>query len=458
MAAWTPIPLATQLEDGRSLVNMYAEPVGEGKRSRFVLKPTAGLTPFAEPGSGACRGLIVMGDYLYAVLGEELYRVGRDGSADLIGAIAGTRDCFLTENGQHVGIAADTDVYAANDSGVSWVNGDRMNGAAGQDGYGIYTRQGSQDVFIAGPDDLTTISPIDFTAADAQSDKVMGCLSTRRQLAIFKERSVEFYDNTGAASFPFERAGGGFIEHGCVASGSIAGNGEIPVWLGRGKSGGVQVFRTDGGYQAIPISTPYVESLIAEVVDPSAARAFVYTTSGGTFYALNFATISLECNLRTGKWHERRTTDKARWRAHHHAFFADKHIVGDFETGALYELDTSADVEDDVAIERRWASEEIHADGSGLIFNEVWLDAKTGVGNTTGNDTDPELFLRWSDDSGRTWSNQRSAKLGKVGEYGKQVNYTRLGRTRRHRILEFATRSSVEIEATACKGRLEVMA
>ena len=45
----------------------------------------------------------------------------------------------------------------------------------------------------------------------------------------------------------------------------------------------------------------------------------------------------------------------------------------------------------------------------------------------------PEFFLRWSDDGGHTWSNERWASAGNVGQYGTRVLWHRLGMTLRLR-------------------------
>jgi len=40
------------------------------------------------------------------------------------------------------------------------------------------------------------------------------------------------------------------------------------------------------------------------------------------------------------------------------------------------------------------------------------------------------LILQWSDDFGRTWSNERTAEIGKVGEYKARCKFHRLGMAR----------------------------
>jgi hypothetical protein len=58
--------------------------------------------------------------------------------------------------------------------------------------------------------------------------------------------------------------------------------------------------------------------------------------------------------------------------------------------------------------------------------------------------TDPQVGLRWSDDGGRTWSNQIFRSLGAVGQYGTRVTFDGLGITgRAGRILELEISSPV---------------
>jgi hypothetical protein len=42
----------------------------------------------------------------------------------------------------------------------------------------------------------------------------------------------------------------------------------------------------------------------------------------------------------------------------------------------------------------------------------------------------PQITLRWSDDGGETWGNDRNADLGKLAEFTKRAYWYRLGRSR----------------------------
>lgn len=51
---------------------------------------------------------------------------------------------------------------------------------------------------------------------------------------------------------------------------------------------------------------------------------------------------------------------------------------------------------------------------------------------------EPQLFLRWSDDGGHTWSNYQARGAGLTGQYGTRLIWRRLGRSR-NRIYEIST-------------------
>jgi hypothetical protein len=455
MSEWLPVMLSkesyqasTLPGSAQRLLNMYPEILPEGAKGQMALLATPALSAFAEIGDGPIRGMRVMGAYAWVVSGEELYQVDRNGAAALIGTVSGSRDCYMTDNGTHVGIAADAHFYAANASGITEVNSERYSGATFQDGYGILAKEGTQEFYLTGLDDMTTVAALDFSTADAFPDSLVTCISHRRQLILLGETGTEIWDNTGNAAFPFERSGGGYIDRGCKAAGSVAKNEEVVTWLSNDLS-----VRALAGYQAQRISTPAIELLIKDVADPSSARGFTYSQGGHEFYALSFATLSLVYDFTTGRWHERQTFGDNRWRAHHHAALGGKQIVGDFETGELYELEPSTYSDDDMRV---FTSSMLNGEGHRAIMDEVLLEAEAGVGETTGDD-DPAVLLDWSDDGGKTWSNQRQARLGALGEYGTVVNWTRLGAFRQ-RILRFSMRANCKLAVTGCRARIELMA
>lgn len=55
---------------------------------------------------------------------------------------------------------------------------------------------------------------------------------------------------------------------------------------------------------------------------------------------------------------------------------------------------------------------------------------EAGVGLASGQGSDPQAMLQWSDDGGFTWSNEMWAPIGQMGERKRRVRWRRLGKSR----------------------------
>ena len=53
-----------------------------------------------------------------------------------------------------------------------------------------------------------------------------------------------------------------------------------------------------------------------------------------------------------------------------------------------------------------------------LFAGEFESTLQSGVGLTTGQGSDPKVRMSFSDDGGRTFSDEFSRSIGKIGEYG----------------------------------------
>ncbi len=78
-----------------------------------------------------------------------------------------------------------------------------------------------------------------------------------------------------------------------------------------------------------------------------------------------------------------------------------------------------------------------------MTFSSFEILAQVGEGLLFGQGIDPQIILRWSDDGGRTWSQEHSTALGKIGEYRTRVLWRRLGQAR-DRIFEVVVSDPVD--------------
>ena len=69
------------------------------------------------------------------------------------------------------------------------------------------------------------------------------------------------------------------------------------------------------------------------------------------------------------------------------------------------------------------------------------------MGLNSGQGSDPQVMLRWSDDGGHTFSNEHWKSMGAIGKYGKRTIWRRLGATMkiRDRVYEVSGTDPVRI-------------
>lgn len=418
------LPLSAQ-----KLVNFYAEQAPEDAHTPFALFGTPGLKRFATVGDGPIRGMIEMAGMLFVVSGGRVYTVTQAGVVSLIGDITGTAPVGMAHNGTQVFIRAGTgtgDSFIVTETTVSSITDGDFVGASSvtyQDGYFIYTEPNSARFYISALNDGLSYNASEFATAEGDPDIAIRIFSDHRELWVFGEQSTEIWFNSGATDFPFERANGAYLERGCAAGGSVARVDNTVFWVGDDRI----VYRADG-YTPVRISDHGVEALLEKFPSLSDCVAFEYTQKGHKFYVLTKPFEFTICyDVATGYWHNRESNGREDWRVHTHALAFGKNIVGDAANGKLYELDLDTFDEDGDLLISRAITPTLWGESNRTTMPRFQVDMEAGPGLTTGQGSDPQIMLDWSDDGGRTWSNELWTTLGKKGEYRAIAEWRRLG-------------------------------
>jgi hypothetical protein len=304
------------------------------------------------------------------------------------------------------------------------------------DGYFVFNQPDSQIIWVSQLLDGTSVDPLDFASAEGSPDGVVGLIADHRELWVFGTDSVEVWYDSGAADFPLQRIQGAFNEIGCVSAYTIAKMDNGLFWLGTDARGQGIVYRANG-YTGVRISTHAVEYAIAQYGNISDAIAYTYQQEGHAFYVLTFPSgnATWVYDVATQAWHERAgfvDGEFMRHRSNCQCNFGGNIIVGDFANGNIYtfDLDVYADNGDIQKWLRSWRALPTGQNNlKRTAHHSLQLDCETGVGLNTGQGSDPEVMLRWSDDGGHTWSNEHWSKIGKIGAYGHRTFWRRLGMT-----------------------------
>jgi hypothetical protein len=408
-------------------VNLIPESAPPDARTQAYLYGSPGLLEFVEIPAIEIRGLRVMGDYLFAVVGGTLYRISEAGTLLLLGAISGAGPVTMADNGTQLAIVSSTGGgYIATTTTLNVITDPDFPSVSSVDyvdGYFVFTVTDSDQFIISGILDGTAYDALDFASSEGFPDRLVRVLVDHREVWFFNEKSTEIWVSTGASSFPFQRQDGTFIERGCAAKFSPAKMDNSVFWLGDDKI----VYRANG-YQPARISTHAIERSIEKFDTISDAIGWTYTQHGHSFYVLTFpdADQTFVFDAATGLWHERKsgTEDFARWRINTGVAAFGKVIVGDSGTGKLFYLDPETYSEDGSTLQRVAMSSPIAVENKWVQMASLEIEFDVGVGS------DASCWLSWSDDGGRTFSNEYDRTLGAIGEYRTRVRWKRLGQFR----------------------------
>jgi hypothetical protein len=445
------------------MVNLFPEVIPEGGKEAGFLSRCPGLNFLQTVGTGPVRGLWAHqtnGSDFYVASGLQFFKVSSlTGTPTLLGAITGTGQVSIADNGTQLFIACNPDSFIYNETLNTFVQITDIDfpGAVTVgylDGYFVFNEPDSQKVWVTQLLDGTQVDPLDFASAEGSPDGLVGLIVDHREVWLFGTDSVEVWYDAGLADFPLARIQGAFNEIGCVAAFSIAKLDNGLFWLGTDARGQGIVYRANG-YTGQRVSTHAVEYAIAQYGNLADAVAYTYQQEGHAFYVLTFpnGNATWVYDVATQAWHERAGWNNGEFMRHRsncQCNFGGNIIVGDYENGNIYtlDLDVYADNNDIQKWLRSWRA--IPTGQNNLkrtSQHTLQLDCEAGVGINNGQGSDPQVMLRWSDDGGHTWSNEYWQSIGKIGQYFKRVIWRRLGMTLklRDRVYEVSGTDPVKI-------------
>ena len=441
------------------MVNLIPEINAEGGKEPAFLFRAPGLLLRVTVGGGPIRGLWVFGGFLYAVSGQTLYKVTTSWIATPLGTIGGLGPVSMADNGTQLFIAANPLGYIYNASTAVFAQitdgdfpGAQMVGYL--DGFFVFNEPETQKFWVTALLDGTSVDPLDFASAEGFPDDVVSLIVDHRELWLFGTTTTEVWSNTGASDFPFERFPGAFNEVGCIAPYSVAKMDNQIYWLGQDARGSGIVYRSEG-YVAKRVSTHAVEWKIQMLGGLEDAIGYTFQQYGHMFYRLIIPgqPTSWQFDVATGAWTEFAAWENGEWLRHRsncQAFFNNMVLVGDYENGNIYELSpvTYADNGETQRWLRSWRALPTGQNNlTRTVQHALQLDCEAGVGLASGQGSDPQVMLRWSDDGGHTWSNEHWISIGGIGEFGRDTIWRRLGMTvkLRDRVYEISGTDPVPI-------------
>lgn len=429
----------------QNLINLYLEPAPGGKQG--ILKPTPGLIVRSTLGGGPIRGQFKMNSFHYVVSGTTLYEETPSGTTSL-GTIPGNNIVGMAANDRQAG----KQIMVVNGTVTGYlydaVNGFQevtltgpANTVAYQDGYFIFDWAGTGLWFVSSVNDGSTYDSTETGATNAREDNVLAILSSAEKIWVFGEDTIQIFRNSGGFDFPFSKIPDLTIDDlGLGAIRSVVKDDNAIYFVGNDR----QVYQTNG-YSPVMISDPAISHQLKNA-DLSKITCWMYKEDTNAFYQMNIESKSFRFNAKTKLWAEVAHHDGSytRHRSDTYCNCFGKHLVGDRNSGTIYELGGNKDAGN--YIRREMITPVIHAGGDQVAQSRVYADFRTTKRSTA----DPQVIMELSEDA-LTWSYHLPNDFGETGEYSHKVWWNSLG-TYRDRAYKLYWTDDVETVLTGFYG------
>lgn len=440
-------------------VNLYQEKNEPDAPFPFTQQLTPGLTQLSG-GTGLahrCAYTASNGNF-YEVIGPTVYATSQAWSRTQIGTIEpGSNPVSMADNGLAIVIVDGTpngyciDMPTNTFAQISGQAG-AFYGADRVDYMGTFfvlnvpgTAQWYLSLSLVDQANLTgTVSPdataaafdpLDIAAKSGYPDSLQGIIVMHSEAWLVGAKTTEVWYNAGTPDFAFGQLPGVFIEHGAVGKYALAKQDLSIFWLSQDEQG-QSIVMMGNQYAAKRISTHAIEQQIQQYSVVSDAIGFTYQQLGHTFYVLTFPTgdATWVYDVSEGMWHQRTWTDsnglEHRHRANTCANAYGLNVVGDWQTGALYQLDLGNFSDFGGPIVRRRGFPIMRDDNSRVEYTRLILDMDVGEIADTLSANEPLVSLRYSKNRGKTWGSPITKGMGSTGEVGRSVLFTRMGMAR----------------------------
>ena len=503
-------------------INWYPELNQADSKSVISLVGTPGTRLISHALGSPIRGLRVFNGLLYGVAGDSLFSIDTAGVASLPIATLNTSigRVYMSDNGVSAsGIGGDEliivdgtngyiyNVVTAAFSVIPNTGGFPLNPTMVTylDGYFIVIN-GMMSYWVSDLYDGLTWNALATSPVSAGSDSISAVSNLHQQLWFVKSFNSEVWYNAGiptSQGSPFLRISGGVINYGTKAPATLAQGANslfFLAWERNGDDGEFVGVVQMNGYAPSVISTVAINYRISKLAGASSGHSdafgYFYSDEGHSFYVITFPTgdATFVYDVTTQMWHERSTSrltlpdgysfalddgisfpptapvvnplvasiyDVYRHISNCYAYFNNKHLVGDWSSGNVYEMssayfqDNGLDIVSVRVAQHIWDKKSL----GNVMIHKLQIDAETGVGEVTSElredpgqladgtyladgsiyagaiavpigTTDPQAVLSWSSDGGHTWSGDYRASIGPLGSYKTRLIWRRLGRSR----------------------------
>jgi hypothetical protein len=259
------------------------------------------------------------------------------------------------------------------------------------------------------------------------------------------KRSIAYY-NSGAGFPPFIPIQGAFLEDGCAATFATVQANDTICWISQNDRGNgvAKMMGPNIGERISTLATEFAWQSYQTIAD---AVGYAYQDQGHNRWRIRFPTAKTtwEYDFTTSQWCQPLFWNAAMGaygshRSTSHTFAFGMHLVGDWNSGNIYQM--SVDIYQDFGNPIIWerAGPTISAGRKWVYYPEIEFDLQTGLGPMPplldGNNQPrgPQVMFSWIDNLVRK-SNTYYLDCGQAGDENIRVRKTMMGRSRERQFI-----------------------
>ena len=399
------------------LINLYREPVGDGGKTKYIMRAVMGMEPREELGGVFTRDMFAYDGSVITIVAGSAYKVDPVGFIT-IGPVDAGLTGNISRNGKIVTIVSGGKYYAWDPDTLALTEpaAGPITDLASVDflaGRTILGEAGGNRFCWSDIADPYTLNGLNFASAEQRDDNLVRLMVSNGMITLFGEKSTELWAPTGAGgAAAFALLGGSVIDRG-LKDFALACRVEGGIFLVA--NDGIAYVVGGNAWQAV--SSPAVNTAIKEG-DP--ASCLTWSDRGHKFAAIIFRDRpAWVYDFATTEWHERAEGQGGAWTVRASAEMAGSWIVG-AENGSVYTL-TNAPQDLGGPLWRQATSFPVFNGGNWFTVAAAELFLGNGYQAGAAN-----IMLEVG--RGETFSGAQIKPIGGAGDFGKRAKFYGLGR------------------------------
>jgi hypothetical protein len=292
---------------------------------------------------------------------------------------------------------------------------------------------------------------------------VKALLKLRNEIYALNRHTIEVFDNTGTAGFPFQRITGAQIQKGTLGTHTCCVFGENIAFMGSGTNENISIYIGANG-TAQKIATREIEQILKGYTEDqlSAVKLETKVDEGHQHLWIHLPDRTIVYDAAASSalgqpvWFTLTSgvSGFSEYRARNLVWCYDKWLTGDVSSvNHGYLSDTVSSQYGDIA---RWefGTLILYNDGRGAIIYDLELVSLTG---RVAFGLNPQIATSYSLD-GQTWSQDNYIRAGVQGDRAKRLRWFRQGAMRNWRIQRFKGDSQAHLSFLRLEAAIEPLA